>query len=110
MNTHIQHQSLANGRWAQFSLAEQLGNIGSEISRALHSRGDNDKFDRAVVRALELFDLTIRDARWKKQLKEITRAREVFCDLVFGENQYDTSLEDLDRYFYYFAYLARARK
>lgn len=29
-----QHKGLATGRWAQMSLAEQMLNIGSEISRA----------------------------------------------------------------------------
>jgi hypothetical protein len=30
----IQHRDLAAGRWWQLTLAEQLGNIGSEVSRA----------------------------------------------------------------------------
>lgn len=110
MTSAFQHQSLASGRWYLFSLAEQLGNIGSEVSRALHAEGDAKRFENAVVRALELFDLTISDPRWKKRLKEITRAREVFCDAAYGTNEYGISLEDLDRYFYYFAYAARARK
>ena len=28
-----QHRALAAGRWAQFSLAEQLANVGSEVGR-----------------------------------------------------------------------------
>jgi hypothetical protein len=31
----VQHRELAAGRWATLSLAEQLGNIGSEISQAI---------------------------------------------------------------------------
>lgn len=67
-------------------------------------------FDNAVKRALELFELTISDPRWRKRLKELTRVREVFCAAVLGSNEYHTSLEDLDRYFYYFAYAARANR
>ena len=37
MNSGFQHQSLAEGRWFTLSLAEQLANIGSEVSRAIRS-------------------------------------------------------------------------
>jgi len=33
------HKELAEGRWFQLSLMEQLGNIGSEVGRALHAQG-----------------------------------------------------------------------
>ncbi len=110
MTMKFQHQSLAEGRWFNFSLAEQLGNIGSEVSRAIRARGNEKRFDAAVSRALELFYLTISDPRWCKRLKELTRARELFCAAVLGSNEYDTTLEDLDRYFYYFAYAARSNR
>lgn len=106
----FQHQSLAAGRWFELSLAEQLGNIGSEVHRAARARGDEKRFENAVARALELFHLTISDPRWKKRLKELTRAREVFCDAVLGGTEYGTSLEDLDKYFYYFAFAARSTR
>lgn len=105
------HKDAANGRWYKFTLAEQLGNIGSEISRAKNWRGKNEQyFINAVYRGLELFDLTVGDPRWRMRLKEICRAREIFCDIVFGENQYQTTLEDLDQYFTQFAIAARAKK
>lgn len=110
MTQNFQHSSLASGRWGQFTLAEQLGNIGSEVSRALKAKGDKQRFDGAVRRALELFDLTIADPRWRKRLKEICRARELFCDAVYGGELYGTDLKDMDRYFYYFAYAARANR
>ena len=110
MTKGVQHQSLAAGRWFGFSLAEQLGNIGSEVSRAALAHGDQKRFDGAVSRALELFDLTISDPRWRYRLKELTRAREVFCDVVYGSNEYGTSLEDLNRYFYHFAFAARSKR
>lgn len=104
------HLSLSEGRWAQYSLLEQLGNIGSEINRTLLAKNDLIRRENAIIRALELFDLTINDPRWRKRLKEITRAREVFCDILYGDNKYDITLEDLNRYFYYFAYAARSNK
>jgi len=110
MTSNFKHQSLASGRWYQFSLAEQLGNIGSEVSRTLRAKNDEERSKNAAFRALELFDLTINDPRWKKRLREITRAREVFCEIVFGNGEYGITLEDLDRYFYYFAYAARSKR
>ena len=102
------HQSLASGRWQQLSLPEQLGNIGSEISRAAKWQGrDKEIFENTVDRALELFDLTLDDPRWKSRLREIARARELFCDIIFGDKKYKTSLEDLDKYFTQFALAAR---
>ncbi len=110
MSTHFRHQSLADGRWYSFSLSEQLGNIGSEVNRAIRARGDATRFDYAVERGLELFDLTLSDPRWRKRLKEIARARELFCDAAWGNSEYGTSLEDLNAYFYYFALAARAQR
>jgi hypothetical protein len=110
MTQNFQHKTLAGGRWYQLSLAEQLGNIGSEVHRALIAKADEKRFNNAVVRALELFDLTMADPRWKGRLKEICRAREFFCDAAQGGVFYGTTLEDLNRYFYYFAYAARANR
>jgi hypothetical protein len=59
------------------------------------------------LRALELFDLTLEDLRWQKSLREIARARELFCAAIYGKEEYNTTLEDLDRYFFQFACLAR---
>lgn len=106
----FQHKSLAEGRWFQLSLAEQLGNIGSEISRAIKARGDEKRYDAAIDRAFELFYLTIEDPRWRKRLKEICRARELFCDAILGGQEYGSTLEDLDRYFMQFAIAARLAK
>lgn len=115
----MQHKTLAKKGWGQLSLAEQLGNIGSEISRAIHWNGkDENLFKQAVERALELFDLTLDDPRWighspyrslrrSAGRQEIARVREVFCDTVFGDQKYSTTLADLLRYFDQFAYLAR---
>ena len=103
------HKDLAGGRWFGLSLAEQLGNIGSEVSRARLAQGKDDaRFQRASDRALELFDLTLADPRWRGgRLKEVGRAREVFCDAMLGGKEYHSTLGDLDRYFMQFALVAR---
>lgn len=105
------HKDLASGRWGELSLMEQLGNIGSEVSRAKNWENKNKEiFNGAVERALELFDLTLQDPRWIGRLKEINRAREVFCDAVLGGKEYGSTLESLNRYFLPFAFAANAKK
>lgn len=102
------HTDLANGRWLTMSLAQQMGNIGSEIHRLVLSQNkEQSRFDSAFDRSLELIDLTLSDPRWKKGYKEIARVREVLCDIYFGKNQYDTSIEALDNYFFQFGLATR---
>jgi len=103
------HRDLARGRWYQMSLAEQLGNIGSGVGRASKAQGkDQDRFESAVRRALELFNLTLSKKRWCGRLKEIGRPRDVFLDAAYNNSkEYQSSLSDLDRYFIQFALLAR---
>lgn len=105
------HKNLTLEKWQKLSLMEQLGNIGSEVSRARRWQGKDQKlFEGAVDRALELFDLTLADRRWKGRLREIARAREVFCDAVFGKGrEYGSSLKDLEDYFFHFAFAARLK-
>ena len=104
----IQHKNLVAGQWQKLSLIEQLGNIGSEISRAVNWRDKDQKsYENAIDRALELLDLTIGDSRWQGRLKEIVRTRELLCDAILGGKEYKTSLDDLDRYFFHFALASR---
>jgi hypothetical protein len=102
------HEKLAVGRWNKLTLAEQLGNIGSEVLRASRQEKKNEaSFRNAVERALELFDLTMADPRWVGRRWEIARTREVFCDAVYGGKLYKSSFADLNKYFDRFAFAAR---
>ena len=73
-------------RWFKLSLVEQMANIGSEVGRAIRRRGMGEKKhkEKALERALELFDLTLSDKRWKNRAKEIARMREIVCDFFYG--------------------------
>jgi len=112
MTTTIQHKDLATGRWFELTLAEQLGNVGSEINRALMMKEkDKTRYTGACDRALELMDLILEDKRWKgSRLRELARAREIICDAMLGGREYGTTFEYLDNYFFGFAYAARVRK
>ena len=107
MSRHM-HSSLASGRWETLSLAEQMGNIGSEISRVIRwkNKGNLKRMTRALDRALELIDLSI---RWAQRsdirqihpgaIRELCRLREVVCDCYLGENEYESDDVSMLRYF-----------
>lgn len=99
------HRDLSKGRWQTLSLSEQMGHIGSEVSRASHwfSKKDENLFWSAAERALELFDLTLQDERWIGRIRELNRAREVFCGALYEDSEYHVSLKELQPYFDQFA-------
>ena len=100
----------AASRWGQFALAEQMGNVGSEVDRALRAHGarNAERLHHAMGRALELFDLTVADERWRgPRRREILRAREEFCRALFADELSADSIAGLQRYFLAFAVLAR---
>lgn len=102
-----QHPPELIARWPQESLAFQMGNIGSEVSRSLRWYGKNEKrFWGACARALELFDLSIEAAvaydrthQWSNRTGELCRAREEFCDYFFGGNSWGTDPVAMQRYY-----------
>ncbi len=112
MEPTFKHKNLAAGKWFTLSLAEQMGNIGSEVWRTLGAKEKKDeaRFWAAVELALELFDLTLEDPRWRGRRQEIARAREIFCDAIYGGKLYKSSLEKIVPYFDQFALAAAIKK
>lgn len=104
-----QHRELAAGRWKELSFLEQMGNIGSEVNRALNWRAKNNAAycQRAVDRALELTDLTLREAKGFPRLKELARMREILVDFFLGSNEFRSTEESWRKYFLSFAVAAR---
>jgi len=96
-------------RWHTRTLSEQLGNVSTEIGRAIRAREQgSDGLDGALERALELLDLTIGDPRWRgSRRREIARAREVTCDFLAGDNQHGSTSASVAGYFFAFALAAR---
>ena len=104
------HTQAAAGRWAGLTLVEQMANVGSEVERAIRARerGREARFERALDRALELFDLTAADPRWRgPRRREILRAREEFCRLFFADDVLPHLRAGLRKYFLQFAVAAR---
>jgi len=104
------HKELAQGSWFKLTAMEQLGNIGSEVQRALNWRkkGNASHMTTALYRALDLIDLTAEDPKWRNhRLKELLRTREIFCDFIIGDNQYGIRGPELQKEFLYYAIAAR---
>lgn len=105
---NIFHTDLIN-RWNNFTIFEQMANIGAEVGRAINWRKKNnpEMSKNAFYRALELIDFTINDPKNRNSLKEILRVREVLADYLMGENIYKSTDKDWEKYFYYFNFAAR---
>lgn len=106
----LKHGDGFEERWWKLSLSQQMGNVGSEVSRALKWRSRNSTIAQgAIDRTLELIDLTLDDPRHRvvvARLREICRAREVLLDFLVGTNQYGSTEATLQRYFDVFAVAA----
>lgn len=103
----ISHPSLhADGRWAAMSFAQQMGNIGSEVSRACKWKEKHrpEMMEKAFYRGLELLDLTIALSHGPR-LRELLRAREVMCDFFAGDNVYQSTPRQMTRYYDIFAFV-----
>lgn len=109
MTLNFQHKELAQGRWFEFSLMQQLGNIGSEVSRAINwkNKGNKEYCLKSLFRALELIYLTVEDPKNNKRLREILMMREALCDFFIGDNQFKTTTQSWQKYFLQFGYAAR---
>lgn len=105
----IYHKELASGRWAEMPLAEQMANVGSEVSRALkwQQKGKKDLSQKAFFRALELIDITVASIKKYSKLKELFRLREALVDFFYGTNEFSSSELLWRKYFDHFVYLAR---
>jgi hypothetical protein len=105
---NIYHKDLAS-RWNKFSIFEQMANIGAEVGRAVNWRKkNNEAFSKqAFYRALELLDFSIDDPKNKNSLKEILRMREILVDYFMGDNLYQSTDKNWNKYFYYFNFAAR---
>ncbi len=93
------------------TLAEQLGNAGADVGRAIRAResGNEPRVASNLSRALAELDLTLADPRWAgHRRREIARAREVLCDLLAGDNAYGSTPASVERWFMAYAVEARS--
>ena len=99
-------------RWKQFTLFEQMGNIGSEVGRTLSAgrRGDSEAVHNAMVRALDLFEATAQILALARspRLKEVLRAKDQYLNTVLNQEFNTPNAYSLEQYFTNYALAARA--
>ena len=93
-----------NGRWQEMSIFDQLANIWAEVGRSLNNlkNGNQERFDESIKRAYELLDMAMADPKRRKtpKLREICLIRELISDYFFADNQYQSTPEFFERYFF----------
>ncbi|MFA6065835.1 MAG: hypothetical protein WC707_01490 [Candidatus Babeliaceae bacterium] len=107
------HKDLTREHWFTFSLFEQLANVGCDIERTIYwkKNGNLDYSSKAFERALELLDLTIADPKnTRGALRELVRTREVLIDHFVYDNEYHTTDELWQKYFFDFNYAAALQR
>lgn len=96
-------------RWGQMTILEQMGNIGSEVGRAIAAKRHNDdeRMDSSIYRALDLFDATTEFlvANKSPRTKEVLRARDQFLSLFYNNTFEDA--DNIENYFMQYALAAR---
>jgi len=98
------------GRWASLTFYEQMGNIGSEVGRAISARraGKEERVSSAIERALDLFSATVEVnlGAAPHRVREVLRSRDAFLCL-FYDNTFEQDADKIELYFMNFAHLAR---
>ena len=106
MSSHVFDASA----WSQMDVFNQMGNIGSEVGRALAAKrqGKTDRCQAAFYRGLDLIDATVDDWVAKKMtgVKELLYARELFAESIITSNVDPT----LEAYFMHYAIAARSAR
>ncbi len=96
--------------WSRLDIFNQLGNIGSEVGRAMKAKRAGNKQDTtaAFYRGLDLFDATLTSPvmSGEARKRELLRARELFVESIITD-RVDLGLEN---YFMQFAIVARMRQ
>lgn len=105
MSSHV----FDRGAWAKLDVFNQMGNIGSEVGRAIAAKRQT-KTERslsAFYRGMDLMNATV-DA-WVAQGRspyELLIAREQFAEVILNDREDPT----LEAYFMQFAMVARAKR
>lgn len=106
----MSRHSVDKSAWSKMTIFEQMGNIGSEVGRAVSAkkRGKDKWMRSAYYRGIDLFNITAQ--QWAKsnpsRLRELLYARDQFTKYI-EDGEEDPTLE---QYFFQFALVARKGK
>ncbi|MDP3982847.1 MAG: hypothetical protein Q8Q65_02095 [bacterium] len=106
------HSKSLEESWKKLSIVEQLANIGAEVGRTQNwqDKGNLEYKNNAFYRSLELIDLSLKQPQRLSILKELTRLRELLVDFFMGDNQYNSTRVQWQKYFYSFNYAAAMKR
>jgi hypothetical protein len=97
-------------QWEEMDVFNQMGNIGSEVGRALAAKRQSkpERCQAAFYRGLDLIDETARTWAIQKKpgLRELLYARELFAESITTDKVDPT----LEAYFMQFAVAARMNR
>jgi hypothetical protein len=96
-------------KWQSMSIFWQMGNIGSEVGRALRAKQKNqeDRMNSALYRGIDLFNATIEGFLLdNKSPRELLIAREQFAKSILTDDVDET----LEKYFMEFAIAERLQR
>ncbi len=101
-------------KWSRMSIFDQMGNISSEVGRAINAKKQNNKqnLENSIIRALDLFDATIDELINAKSIrsKEVLRSKDQFLTIMNKKSPSTDELNSLERYFTQYAIAARLNK
>ena len=101
-------------KWAKMSIFDQMGNISSEVGRAIKAKKQNniESMENAVIRALDLFDATIDELIKARSIKskEVLRSKDQFLTIINEQSPTSQELNSLDSYFTQFAIASRLNR
>lgn len=109
----MDQQEFVKQRWQTMTLAQQLGNVGSDYERALKWKKlqKPELFSNAARRTLAQLDMTLTDSRHRgPRRREIARVREVVCGELFSSSLNPAISSTLAKYFLSMAILARKNR
>ena len=108
------HYRVDKNKWSKMSIFDQMGNLASEVGRAINAKKqkDTENMDNAVIRALDLFDATIESLIKTKSIRaeEVLRSKDQFLSIINENNPSMDELNSLDRYFAQYAIAARLKR
>ena len=101
MDTTLLDDTDLRKKWYQMSVEKQIGNIGSEVNRAIQwqNKGNTDRARNFCNKAKELLQLSMEDPKNRHRRGEFFNGIVELEDRFFGENQYNTTDEMLKKYY-----------
>lgn len=87
--------------WFAMPLGVQISNVGSEVHRAINwkNRGDVQKRNSFCMKAIEFLELMKKDPKNCYRKGELDCCIDELKDYLLGENIYNTTEEQLIKYY-----------